>query len=201
MGGADLRSWRAFRPGDARRWLEGVSVPWWIAGGFALDLFVGRETRPHEDLDVGCFRDDLPHASRALAGWELHAAQDGHLTRLTAGEVPGLAVHSLWCRPRGEGAWWLEIMLDESEGLDWIFRRNPDVRRPIGELLARDGSGLPYLRPEVQLLYKAKAPRPRDEEDFRTVAPLLGQAARAWLRDALERTHPEHPWLAVLRDG
>jgi hypothetical protein len=108
-------------------------------------------------------------------------------------------VHSLWCRPRAEGAWWLEILLDEREGLDWIFRRNRDVRRPIGELLARDGSGLAYLRPEVQLLYKAKAPRPRDEADFRAVAPILGKEARAWLRDALARTHPEHPWLDALR--
>jgi Aminoglycoside-2''-adenylyltransferase len=191
--------WTALRPEDARRWLAGLSAPWWIAGGWALDLFVGRKTRAHQDLDVGCFRDDLPDVRRALTGWELHAARDGRLTRLAEGEFPDSAVHSLWCRPRGEAAWRLEILLDEREGDDWIFRRNRDVRMPIRELLTHDGSGLAYLRPEVQLLYKAKAPRPLDEEDFRTVAPLLGSDARAWLRDALARTHPGHQWLAALR--
>jgi hypothetical protein len=200
MGVADPGSWRAFRPGDARRWLEAVAVPWWIAGGWALDLFVGRETRHHADLDVGCFRADLPRLAEALGGFELHAAHDGHLTRLAPREIPGGEVHTVWCRPSGEPGWWLEIMLDEREGGDWVFRRDPGVRRPARDLVARDPAGLAYLRPEVQLLYKAKAPRPRDEEDFRTAAPLLGREARAWLGDALARTHPEHPWLAALRD-
>jgi hypothetical protein len=201
MAADELGSWRSFRPAQAQRWLAELATPWWIAGGWALDLFVGRETRAHQDLDVGCFRDDLPDVSRALTGWELHAARDGRLTRLAEGELPDSAVHSLWCRPRGEAAWWLEILLDEREGPDWVFRRNREVRMPIGELLAHDGSGLAYLRPEVQLLYKAKAPRPRDEADFRGVAPLLETKARAWLRDALARTHREHAWLAALREA
>ncbi len=200
MAGDELGSWRSCRPVQAQHWLAELSAPWWIAGGWAFDLFAGRETRAHQDLDVGCFRGDLPDVSRALVGWELHAAQDGRLTRLAEGERPDPGAHSLWCRPRGEDAWWLEILLDEREGGDWVFRRNHAVRMPIGELLARDGSGLAYLRPEVQLLYKAKAPRPRDEADLRTVAPLLGTDARAWLRNALGLTHPGHAWLTALRE-
>ena len=199
MTARELRIWKALRPEDARRWLEGLAVPWWIAGGWAVDLFADRETRTHADLDVGCFRADLPRVAEALRGFELHAARDGRLAPLAPGEIPEPEVHTLWCRPAAEDEWWLEIMLDEREGSDWVFRRNPRVRRPARDLVERDPRGLAYLRPEVQLLYKAKAPRPRDEEDFRTVAPLLGQEARAWLRDALERMHPGHPWLAALR--
>lgn len=29
-----------------------ASFPWWIAGGWGLDLFLGVPTRPHEDVDV-----------------------------------------------------------------------------------------------------------------------------------------------------
>ena len=199
MTASEPGSWKPLRPEDARRWLEEFGAPWWIAGGWALDLFVGHETRAHEDLDVGCFRADLPRLAEALRGFELHAAQGGRLTRVPPGGIPGAEVHTLWCRPAAEPEWWLEILLDEREGSDWVFRRNPGVRRPLHELVEREPGGLVYLRPEVQLLYKAKAPRPRDEEDFRTVDPLLGQQARAWLCDALELTHPEHPWLAALR--
>ena len=31
-------------------------VDWWIAGGRAIDLYLGWETRPHEDVDVEMFR-------------------------------------------------------------------------------------------------------------------------------------------------
>jgi hypothetical protein len=39
--------------------LAGIDSPWWIAGGWALDLFIGDQTRAHEDLDVGILRRDV----------------------------------------------------------------------------------------------------------------------------------------------
>lgn len=32
--------------------------PWFVAGGWAIDLFLGRMTRAHEDVDVAIFRED-----------------------------------------------------------------------------------------------------------------------------------------------
>jgi hypothetical protein len=58
----------------------------------------------------------------------------------------------------------------------------------------RTDAGLPYLAPEIQLLYKSRNPRPRDESDFRLIAPRLDGDARAWLNDALARTDPGHAW-------
>ncbi|MFF9097395.1 nucleotidyltransferase domain-containing protein [Streptomyces sp. NPDC014802] len=29
----------------------GADFPWWIAGGYAIELAVGRELRPHGDLE------------------------------------------------------------------------------------------------------------------------------------------------------
>ena len=28
-----------------------LTVPWWIAGGYAIELFVGHAVRPHGDID------------------------------------------------------------------------------------------------------------------------------------------------------
>ena len=36
---------------------------WWVAGGWALDLFLGRMTRPHHDVDVAILRVAWPSAS------------------------------------------------------------------------------------------------------------------------------------------
>ena len=33
--------------------LRGVTVPWYVAGGWALDLYRGVESREHEDLEIG----------------------------------------------------------------------------------------------------------------------------------------------------
>ena len=42
--------WHPMDPAAAARILCAVDVPWWIAGGWALDLFVGTQTRAHKDL-------------------------------------------------------------------------------------------------------------------------------------------------------
>jgi SpoU rRNA methylase family enzyme len=59
--------------------------------------------------------------------------------------------------------------------------------------------GLPILRPEVVLLYKAKNLRERDQEDFEQVQSRLDPRDRRWLADAIEVVHPGHEWLGTLR--
>ncbi|WP_374208167.1 MULTISPECIES: hypothetical protein [Streptomyces] len=53
---------------------------------------------------------------------------------------------------------------------------------PAVRYLAQGGrtspSGIPYLAPEVQLFYKAKATRDKDETDFEAVLPLLEEGQR-----------------------
>lgn len=195
--GSDLGQWLAVEPSAGAAWLSGLGAPWWIAGGWALDLFVGERTRPHHDLDIGVLRRDMARVRDLLQTWEMFEAKDGRLTRLGA-DLPRADVHSLWCRPAGAERWTLQLMLDDSDGDDWIYRREPSIRRPLANLVARSEQGLPYLLPEVQLLYKARRVRPRDRADFDRVAWLLARPARDWLRAALLRAEPGHPWLAEL---
>ena len=44
----------------------------WLFGGWAVDLWVGRVTRPHDDIDVAAWRRDYDRIKAALeeAGWE-----------------------------------------------------------------------------------------------------------------------------------
>jgi len=62
-----------------------------------------------------------------------------------------------------------------------------------------DRRGIPYGRPEIVLLFKAKhSDRDRDQADFEAVAPRLEPERRRWLAEELELVHPGHPWLADL---
>jgi hypothetical protein len=54
------------------------------------------------------------------------------------------------------------------------------------------------LAPEIQLLYKSKGLRPKDQADFETVLPALDAARRGWLRSAIAVLSPAHPWLMAL---
>jgi hypothetical protein len=83
-------------------------------------------------------------------------------------------------------------------GVSWVFRRVPTVRMPLANVIKRTQEGIPYLTPEIQLLYKARHPRAKDQDDFERVLPRLGASARVWLIDALSTIDSAHAWLAKL---
>jgi len=68
-------------------------------------------------------------------------------------------------------------MLDESEDDRWVFRRHPAIQRPLSLAVRRDSNGIPFLAPEIQLLYKARPVRAEDQADFDRVAPRLHAGA------------------------
>jgi hypothetical protein len=174
--------------------------PWWIAGGVAIELAVGRRIRSHADIDVGVLRADHVAAHDVLLDWELWAADPpGTLRPWARGEALPPQVHDVWCRPSAAAPWRIQLMIDESDGRDWVSRRDPGVRLPLGLAVRRTAAGVPFLAPQVQLYYKAESPRPKDLIDFDAALPVLGRPERTWLRTALERRDPGHPWLGQLR--
>jgi hypothetical protein len=80
----------------------------------------------------------------------------------------------------------------------WLARRDQSIRMSYDELIRFTGDGIPYARPEVSILFKAKHARDKDDADFAAVLPRLGLPERRWLADALELVHPGHRWIAEL---
>ncbi len=181
------------RPEQAPELMGGYDQMWWVSGGWALDLVAGQQTRPHIDLDIGVFRGNVPDLFDALAGLELHAAGGGRLAEMSRpGDLPPES-NSIWARRAGAEQWLFELILNEREGHEWVYRRDTRIRMDVAHLtVAVDG--LSCVKPEIQLLFKAKHLRDRDEADFTFHAPRLHPSAAAWLHDALEMAHPGHPW-------
>lgn len=197
-----LDAWAPLMPSAVGAELTGWAAPWWIAGGHALELALGRSWRAHGDIDVLVLRPSADELHGTLTGWELWAADPpGRLRFWPAAEPLPDHVHDIWCRRTSSPAWELQLMVDEAAGGEWRSRRDGRVRAPVAALGRVSAGGLPYLRPEIQLFYKAKGRRPKDEADFAVVAPALDAAARAWLDRALALAHPDHPWRAALRGG
>lgn len=179
---------------------SGSGSRWWVAGGHAIELAVGRRIRSHADVDVLLLRRDQLVVQRALPGWQWWAADPpGTLRPWAADEVLPQEVHDIWCRPGPDDPWRVQIMLDESDGHEWVSRRDSRLRRPISALGTVSAGGVPYLAPDVQLYYKAASPRPKDETDFAAALPVLTDEQRRRLADALLMTYGPHPWIARLR--
>lgn len=193
--------WEPARPAEAAAIFSAMPCPWWIAGGYAIELAIGRPVREHDDIDVLMLRRDQLHIQQALRGWEWWAADPpGTLRPWQPGERLQEGIHDIWCRPGPGKPWRVQLMLDESDNGDWVSRRDPRIRRPLSGIGKTSSDGIPYLTPEIQLFYKARNRRPKDETDFTAVLPHLTQAQRQWLSTALTRTYgSQHPWRELAR--
>jgi hypothetical protein len=201
-----LGRWQPLTPDKAATFFAALHVPWWIAGGWAIDLFLERQTREHEDIDVLILRRDQQAVRTLLGTWDVQAAlppprdeawpfRPWHL-----GEILDEPIHDIWCRPDATQPWAFQLMIADTYREQWLFRRMPTINRSVAAIGDTTPSGIPYLAPEIQLLYKAKGRRPKDEADFMQTLPVLPRERRIWLRDSLAQVHPHHPWLDHLMD-
>lgn len=196
--GPGLEAWRdAWSPQDVARALSGLAIPWCVVGGWAIDLFLGRPTREHGDLEIAILRPDLPALRAHLGAYVFHAVGDGEVLRLSPGQPPPADKFQTWVLDEPAGLWRVDVMCEPGDSETWVFRRDETVTAARGRMIATRG-GVPFLRPEGVILYKAKARRPKDEADFAACLPHLASDARRWLVDALAQAHPGHPWISQL---
>lgn len=183
---------------EALALMAGFPAPWCVAGGWAIDLFLGKVTREHSDVDIAIFRDDQWAVHDHFRGWQIRKVVRGQLVEWPAGEQLDPPVHEIHVHaPEGDGRS-AEFLLNDRSGSEWVFRRNPAVTYPAHDLMRNGRDGIPYLAPAVVLLYKAKSPRPRDERDFDLARGALSPEERRWLRQALQFVHPGHEWIQRL---
>ncbi len=195
--------WEPWSPAEVHARLGGVTAPWYIAAGWALDLFRGEQTREHEDTEIG-----LPNSPQAfdqvraaLAGCEFEVVGSGLFWPV---DSPAFArMYQTWVSEAGPGGtggrpgriYRLDVFREQHRGGCWVCRRDETIVLPYDQIIRRDQHGIPYLAPHLALLFKARANRPKDQADLDGVLPLLASDERVWLAAALRRIHPGHIWL------
>lgn len=192
--------WEPWSPSEVAERLGPCPAAWGIAGGWALDLWRGRLSRPHADIEIAVSSAALGAVRECLSDHLFYAAKGGTLSQLQPGEA--VTAHQFWVLDAVAGKWRLDVMTDPGDEARWIYRRDHRIDAPRGEVLGRSLDGIPYLRPDAVLLFKAKDPRPKDEFDFAGSRPKLTSGERRWLARALALAHPQSPWIERLRpDG
>jgi hypothetical protein len=184
-------------PSEVAHVLTGIAAPWYVAAGWALDLFRGAQTREHADIEIAIPAASFAEVRDRVPGYVFDAVGSGRIWENAPPDVLA-AVHQTWLRDPATGNYLVDVFREPHDGDTWICRRDATVRPPYGDIIHHTDDGIPYLAPELVLLFKAKAVRRKDQADFDATVPHLTAAQRATLAELLARVHPEHHWLAHL---
>jgi hypothetical protein len=170
---------------------------WWISGGHALELHAEDQWRSQADIDVGVCRNEMSAVYSWFDGWDLSIAAAGRLVKWD-GRRP-LDAHrqenNVWVRESLRSPWRVDLTIGSVDTGEWTYRRDETVTRPWHRAVLRTESGLPYLAPDLQLLFKAKDPRPVDHLDAEQVIEVLNLEERRFLAGHLD---PEHSWHSLM---
>ena len=180
--------------------IDGLSCPWGIGGGWAIDLFLGTKTRDHSDVDVAILRRDQALVRGRLGeNWTFDVVippvSSVNRRQWVSGEYLEPPLHEIHGRSNAQ---LIELLLNEAEGEDWVFRRDSRVRRPLASVFLPSAVGMPAIAPDVALLFKAKDPRDHDVADLRAAMPKLTGEQVEWLRDAVLTAHPASRFAEML---
>lgn len=187
--------WDAVDLGGAAELMNGFGAPWWIAGGYAIEAFTG-EPRIHEDCDIAIFARDVDRLRLYLEDrFHTWSVGSGALRPLDSRfpELPEWA-GQVWIREHALAPWKADIVITPDVDGRWQSRRDEGHVADLDDVTWLDGAGLRFLNPEIAMLFKARLDRSKDRVDLDRTWPKLSVRQQGWLRDAVGRLYPKHPW-------
>jgi hypothetical protein len=136
--------WASVSPVEVARMPAGAGVTRWVVGGWAVDAATG-SSRPHEDIDVGFLRADLPplleHLGRDLCVW---SNASGTLSPLRRPDDLLPDCRQLWVRRDAASPWLIDLALTPHDGTIWISPRDERPRLPLDQATFTGADGVRY---------------------------------------------------------
>ncbi len=158
---------------------------WILAGGYALEMFAGKQYREHGDIDIQVNREDQENVFSLIGEDRVFEAAEGMRTPIRADHFYNRPAYNFWVLNREKTAWSLQIMLyDTDEDGRFLFRRDETLSIPFPETYF-EKEGIRILNPEVQILFKKTDLQGKDRTDFETIIPLLDKKALGWLENKM----------------
>jgi hypothetical protein len=160
---------------------------WALCGGWAVDMWLGRVTREHGDIDFAVFRHEQGLFFEQLADWRLVAHETDEADHNVLWDGHDLAFPShLHADRQIEPV--RELVVNERGEGSWILCAAPLVALPLARFAIPGPFRLPVVAPEAALYYKMLADRrPQDDLDITNLMPLLDEEQRSWLTQVTRR--------------
>ena len=212
---------------EANELLKNGGFDYAFCGGQGLDLFLGYESRTHGDIDICAFRDDRDRIIQYMQsqGFEVYEMLGGGRAHRITDVSDQIRIRgNIFCflegcplvktyPPDEDGCCWMEFFHIGQTRLDFIeflfndrtsesfeYARNREITLDLGKAILT-AEGIPYLAPEMCLLYKSTdIEREGYQQDFELAWKAMDPSRREWLRKALLWEYPNgHPWLDMMR--
>lgn len=173
---------------------------WCVAGGWAIDLFLGEKTREHSDFEVVVLRKDFKILFDQVKKYNpkliLPGGKDEDFPFWDGTEIDESYIQLCLDQQQGLN---FDLLLTPSEGNKWICRRKRSLTLPLEKVVASSANDLPILIPEIVLLFKGKYLEEKDQKDFESTLPRLTENSKMWLKNSLELCYgTQHQWIAKL---
>lgn len=207
---------------EANALLKGQGCSYAVCGGFALDLFLGYETRTHGDIDILAFWEDREKiitymqsngyiVYEMLGGGKVHRITDIKMQEKLRKNIfcctEDCELVRLYDTDEADVYWldfqhtgltklnYIEFLFNEKTEEEFVYARDERVRRGMANAIL-ETDGVPYLAPELCLLFKSTdIEREGYQQDFELTVRKLSAEQRAWFEKSMELLYPEgHKW-------
>ena len=205
----------------ANHLLQDVPITWAICGGFAIDLFLGKETRAHGDIDICVFEKERETIAKYMLqnDWQVYEFRGNGKVRLQNEDLSSEPGRNLMCTKdtcelvkfypcEEEQLLWYEFFHTGLKQLDYveflfntsiddafIFDKSRGIQREMSKAILYH-EGIPYLAPEIVLLYKASnADNVEYQYDFEQAYINMNEEQKSWFLQGLDTLYPAgHKW-------
>lgn len=140
----DVDAWDPWHPQVVAQRLAGVTAPWYVAGGWAIDLFRGEQSREHEDLEIAVPAGRFAEIAERLEDCEFYGVDAGRIVPLDAERMR--TSHQTWAMSLATRRWCLDVFREPHDGDVWICRRDEEIRRPYAEIIEHDVERVRLMR-------------------------------------------------------
>ncbi|MDP9840133.1 hypothetical protein J2T09_004913 [Neorhizobium huautlense] len=113
-------AWNAWTPELLFYRLRHQSSPWYVAGGWALDLWHGYQTRDHEDLEFCVLSEDVDLYRMVLCELEFFQVLNGATAHLAPATTPLPNVSQIWGADLDNQCWRVDMMIEQGTLDDWF---------------------------------------------------------------------------------
>lgn len=202
--------------------MRNMGIDYAICGGHAIDLFLGKKTRPHKDLDVMVYWEDRDKIIRHMLNrcWNVYEpCGTAYLHKINDVENQKRIKSNIWCVKQTNMQYkfvehetdmyavefdnteqieldYIEFLFNLRQNRYFLYARNNDVKMSLDNAI-HIVNGIPYLAPEIVLLYKSTMANNSDYQlDFYNASQEMNAEQSAWLKNSLTTMFPDgHKWL------
>lgn len=176
----DFNNWEVLNIESLKQIMRYANFEWYLVGGIALDEFLGRRTRDHEDMDILVNFKYLERILEYFKNYKVYTARNGSLSLSALNNIK--STDSLWIANDDKESFIIEILFFEEEAGNWIYKRDKTVRKKIEDIYFVKND-MNIIQPEIQLLYKMNSSNVREKDlyDYHNIYPVLQEGQRAWL--------------------